>query len=82
MTNEAYVPISCEDHSEYELAIMRRDSLNVTWQNEQGESRDETLKPYDLLTEQKVEYLLAKDLNGEPKKIRLDKIIEAYVNNE
>lgn len=81
--NESYLPVSCERHSEYELAIIRGQSLNITWQDEHGELQSETLKPYDLLTENKIEYLLARRPHGEDIKIRLDRIIKAYpVTNE
>jgi Rho-binding antiterminator len=76
--NEGYIPVSCERHSEYELAIMRGQSLNITWQDEHGQPQSETLEPYDLLTEQKIEYLLARRPHGEDIKMRLDKIIEAH----
>jgi Rho-binding antiterminator len=79
MTNDAeYIPVSCERHSEYELAIMRRLSLAITWKDEHDESQSETLEPYDLVTEQKIEYLLARRSHGEVVKMRLDKIIEAH----
>jgi Rho-binding antiterminator len=79
MTNDAeYIPVSCERHSEYELAIMRGQSLNITWQDEHGQLQSETLEPYDLLTEQKIEYLLARRSHGGVVKMRHDKIIEAH----
>lgn len=76
--NEGYVPVSCEVHSEYELAIIRGQSLNIHWRDEQDTQQCEILKPYDLITEQDREYLLATDSCGENKKIRLDKITEAH----
>lgn len=75
--NEAYTPVSCEQHSEYELAIMHGKTLEVSWQDKHGRSQKQSLKPYDIVTEHKAEYLLGKDSLGEDKKIRLDKITEA-----
>ena len=79
MSDDKYIPVSCAQHSEYELAIMHRQLLNITWQDEQEKSQHTSLMPYDLFTEQNCEYLLAKDTDGENKKIRLDKIIEADI---
>ncbi len=77
-TNKPYSPVSCEVHSGYELAIIRKQVLSITWQDEQNKTHQQQLSPYDVITEQKTEYLLAKDSNGKNKKIRLDKIIEAH----
>ncbi|NNG14702.1 MAG: transcriptional antiterminator, Rof [Gammaproteobacteria bacterium] len=83
MNDDGYIPVSCERHSEYELAVMRGQSLNITWQDDHGEPQSETLKPYDLLTEQKREYLLARNPHGGHKKIRLDRITGAHpITNE
>jgi transcriptional antiterminator Rof (Rho-off) len=78
MTSKPYTPVSCAQHSEYELAIMRQQTLVITWQDEYDETHQLKLEPYDVITEHKAEYLLAKDYHSEDKKIRLDKIIEAY----
>ncbi|NNG14011.1 MAG: transcriptional antiterminator, Rof [Gammaproteobacteria bacterium] len=83
MTNDTYIPVSCERHSEYELAIMHKQTLVITWNDEQDKTRHQQLMPYNIVTEQKAEYLLVKNIHGENKKIRLDKIIEAHpITNE
>ena len=79
MTNDTgYIPVSCERHSEFELAIMHRQLLIIIWQDEQDKTHQQQFMPYDVVTEQKAEYLLARDSHGEDKKIRLDKIVEAH----
>jgi len=79
--SDDYKPVSCETHSEYELAIMRGQQLQIIWQVQPGKSITETLKPYDVITSHGSEYLLARNPVGEDKKIRLDRIIEAHPVN-
>ena len=76
--SDRYIPVSCQLHSEYELAIMHAQQLQLIWQGPTGELITDILKPYDLITREGSEFLLAQSANGEDKKIRLDKIIEAY----
>lgn len=76
--SDNYKPVSCETHSQYELAIMRNQQLRISWQLQADKSITEILKPYNIITSQNSEYLLAHDTNGQDKKIRLDKIIEAH----
>ena len=45
MTN--YTPIDCGLHSEYELAIMQRRKIRLTWRDSQEEHRD-TVLPEDI----------------------------------
>ncbi|MGD8515207.1 MAG: Rho-binding antiterminator [Granulosicoccaceae bacterium] len=77
MSSDDYTPISCASHSEYELCIMHRQRLRLTWRDETGAQRVGVVSPVDLITRERVEYLLVKDEHGEQKQIRLDKIIEA-----
>lgn len=77
-SDHQYIPVSCERHSEYELAILHKQPLTITWQDEQDKIQKQALNPYDVVTEHKAEYLLVKDPHGEDKKIRLDKIIKAH----
>ena len=76
--NSQYTPVSCAQHSELELAIMRSNNLQVSWKDERGNQQDSTLMPTDLLTEHGCEYLVARGTDCNDKKIRLDMIIEAY----
>jgi len=74
MMNNNYNPVSCEYHSELELAIMRRNLLDVTWHDDHNECQTSILNPTDLITEQQAEYLLATNVQNEDIKIRLDHI--------
>jgi len=76
--SDRYIPVSCQLHSEYELAIMHAQTLQLIWRTATGKLATETLKPYDLITREGSEFLLVQSANGEDKKIRLDKIIEAH----
>ena len=54
MTNDdnTYVPVSCDMHSQYELLIMHNCSIELNWQNENGDEFSETVKPQDSCAEQ------------------------------
>ena len=72
-----YKPISCELHSQYELAIMHKNKLCLTWRKEGEVVTEKDIIPVDVQTKNKAEYLVAKI----PKQnalvfIRLDYIIE------
>ena len=68
-----YQPISCDIHSQYELAIIQCKDLNLTW-HEQGQIREATVTPLDLQTKHQQEFLIAKDQHGDELSIRLDHI--------
>ena len=72
-----YQPISCELHSQYELAIMHKNKLCLTWCKD-GEVVTETnIIPVDVQTKNKAEYLVAKTSEQNALfSIRLDDIIE------
>ena len=78
-----YQPISCELHSQYELAIMHKNTLCLTWCKD-GEVVTETnIIPVDVQTKNKAEYLVAKT----PKQntlfyIRLDYIIKMRISSK
>jgi len=76
--SDNYKPVSCEIHSEYELAIIRGQQLQICWKPTKNKPITEILTPYNVVTHKGAEYLLARTANDEEKKIRLDKIIEAY----
>lgn len=80
--SEDYIPISCASHSEYELHIMHRQRLRLSWRDETGVQHVEIVMPLNLLTRDHVEYLLIENERGEQKQIRLDKIIEAQCFKE
>lgn len=71
--HDNYQPVSCAVHSEYELAIMHRQKLTLTWQ-EGDQQLTATVLPLDLVTERHAEFLLAEDQSGQTLRIRLDQI--------
>lgn len=71
-----YTPIDCGLYSEYELAIIRRRKLRISWHGEDGISHLAVVVPLDLQTRSGVEYLLARDHAGSALELRLDCIQE------
>lgn len=68
-----YVPISCDLHSEYELAILRRQRLRLVWANG-NVLHDEVMLPLDLKTAHHEEYLICRTKDDTMHEIRLDQI--------
>ncbi len=62
-----YQRISCEDHSIYELAIMRFQSIKVLIGN-----KEQTIKPKDIVAREGVEFLSYTDEQGGDQQIRAD----------
>ena len=72
--NNHYQAISCDMHSQYELAIMHKSKLELSWLSE-GELITETnILPLDVQTKNKAEYLLAVNEKNNNLCIRLDQI--------
>ncbi len=71
--NTDYVPISCDTHSEYELAILRRRKLRLLWQ-EDNVIHDLWILPLDLQTRCGEEFLIGRNQAGETLTLRLDRI--------
>jgi transcriptional antiterminator Rof (Rho-off) len=74
MNEEAYRPISCALHDEYEIAIMHKKYLAVRWLDDSGERHTDKVLPKDILVKNKEEFLIAADQNNNEFCIRLDKI--------
>lgn len=74
-----YEPISCELYSIFELTILHRDALRVSWRAARGMHRVETLFPQDLRTRRHAEYMIARTLEGARRVLRLDRILDAQV---
>jgi Rho-binding antiterminator len=72
-----YIPIPCDIYSRYELAILHRQALRVAWRGARGIDRIEHLKPLDLRTRSGGEYMIARNLLGEWRVMRLDRIKNA-----
>lgn len=69
-----YQPVSCASHSEYEVWILHGERLRVRWHDGDGLERTEILRPLDVETRHGEEYLVARTLDDEPRRIRLDRI--------
>ncbi|MEO1917573.1 MAG: hypothetical protein ABGX53_04330 [Candidatus Thioglobus sp.] len=65
-----YQRISCENHSIYELAIMRNQSMQVNI-----DGRTQTIQPKDIITKISAEYLIFMDESNVQQELRADKII-------
>ena len=70
-----YQPIDCGLHSEYELAALQREFRQLSWRDSEGQVCSGRLRPVDLLTRDKAEYLVAEDADGKRVELRLDAII-------
>lgn len=73
--DQPYTPISCQRHSEYELAIMRRTPLQLRWREGGNQIISNTLLPIDLTTTREGEFLIARTPELQEIGIRLDNII-------
>ncbi|MBA2490781.1 MAG: transcriptional antiterminator, Rof [Gammaproteobacteria bacterium] len=74
-----YVPVTCERYSQYELVILRGQSVRVAWHGPRGLARIEILKPLNLRTRSGGEYLIARNRLGQWRVMRLDRISNAKV---
>lgn len=70
-----YTPIDCGLHSEYELAIMRRQALRLTWRDTQDTVHIGIYRPLDLHTRDGEEFMVVADTDGTQSQIRLDYIM-------
>ncbi len=75
--SNTYEPIDCGLHSEYELAIMHRQTLRITWQGNANTLHCEILTPVDLVTKAGEEFMIVQDNHGKSQRIRLDLIRRA-----
>jgi len=69
-----YVPVACELHSRYELAVLRRSTLELEWR-EDGGTHWERGRALDVQTRDGGEYLVVEGADGEPRWVRLDRIV-------
>lgn len=77
--NTPYKPISCNLHSQYELAIMHKSKLELSWSAEGQTLTATNILPLDLQTKNKAEYLIAQSASNENLCIRLDQIIKMRI---
>ena len=69
-----YQPVDCGLHSEYELAIMHKNKLILSWHDSAGTEHVEQLIPTDLRTRNGEEFMAVLNAKGEELEIRLDRI--------
>ncbi len=73
---EPYQPVSCQRHSELELIIMHKQSIQVQLKTESN-FRTELVMPYDMISRSgSGEFLLAHNQRQQKIEIRLDQIID------
>lgn len=77
-----YNPISCATHDGYEIAVMRRQQLQIEWLDADQLPHTEILIAKDLETLDREEFLLAESINGTRHRIRLDRIKNYSVINQ
>ena len=70
-----YVPVDCGLYSEYELAIMHRDRLRLSWHDFAGNAHIGVVLPTDLRTRNGAEYMVVTEQDGSMLEIRLDRIL-------
>lgn len=73
---EDYTPIDCDLYERYELAIMHRETLFIRWQDADGLTHVESLRPLDLRARSGEEFLHARGPDGAERVLRLDRIVE------
>ena len=71
---DTYKPIACALHDEFEIAIMRRQKLSITWLDDSGCSHESLVLPLDTRVESGEEFLIAEEEGGDRLTIRLDRI--------
>ena len=79
--NDTYLPISCELHSQYELAIMHKNKLFLSWLTEGKQVTETGVSPLDVKTKNKAEFLIAVTADNKNLCIRLDHITEMRILN-
>ena len=74
-----YSPIDCGVYAGYEVAILRRQSLMLSWRGEDGVVRVGVIRPTDLETRAGEEFLIGKTRQGEAVRLRLDRITQSRI---
>ncbi len=71
-----YRPIACRDHERYELAVLRRQRLRLTWLDQDDRASTACVLPSDVFTRGGAEWLEFQTSAGETNRVRLDRIVE------
>ena len=72
--DEAYKPVACELHSEYELLAMHRSRVSLHTLDNQGMALQLQCHVMDIRTSEGAEYLIVTDDSNTTHQFRLDKI--------
>jgi len=72
-----YIPIACALHEQYQFAVIKRAWLELDWNDGLGGKRACKVRPKDVYTRDKAEFLLAEMEDGVEVEIRLDRIRKA-----
>ncbi|OOZ41318.1 hypothetical protein BOW53_04160 [Solemya pervernicosa gill symbiont] len=72
--SDDYTPIDCGLYSRFEVAIMHRCRLRLSWSDVTGTAHIDTVMPLDLETREGSEYLIAESSLGDAIRLRLDLI--------
>jgi Rho-binding antiterminator len=70
-----YTPIDCDIYSRFELAIMHKQTVRLSWR-EGDQAHVETVRPLDLATREHEEFLSARTHDGRLIEVRLDRILK------
>lgn len=73
MVNKPYQPIACALHDQYEIAIMYKKQLDISWSDNTG-SHTARVLPKDILVKDRQEFLIAESQDKKQHCIRLDMI--------
>lgn len=79
---DTYQPVSCELHSQYELAIMHKSKLQLSYLSDDKLPIKCIVNPVDVQTKDKAEYLIAITSENKNIRLRLDHIIEMRILDE
>jgi len=74
-----YQPVSCDLHSQFELAIMHKSQLELTWLDAGKRITESNIIPVDIKTQNKAEYLFAKTAQQGDLRLRLDYITDMRI---
>lgn len=78
MNQENYVPIDCGIYSEYEVAILHKQPLQLRWRQDDSEIIEKEVLPQDLRTVRDAgEFLVVRDRTGHEYHVRLDRILQS-----
>ena len=72
-----YEPIDCGLYSAYEVAILQRKRLRISWRDAAGQPHIDVVAPKDLRTLHHEEFLVVENQAGLTLELRLDFITNA-----